>query len=185
MFRVDPFACFFAALLLLTLPLNWVLGAALAAVFHELCHIGAITLTGNKLRGVSVGIGGARISTEFESPGHELLCAMAGPAGSFLLLLLYRHFPRLALCGGVQGIFNLIPIYPMDGGRILACMLEIWVPGKKNRIMQGTEVFVLLLLLAAGLYFSHMFFVASGVILLLCRLFLRKIPCKPGKIKVQ
>ena len=185
MVRVDPFAYFFCALLLLTLPLRWVLAAIFAAAFHEVCHIAAICLTGNRIYQLHIGIGGAKIRTDLNDPRQELLCALAGPAGSLVLLLLYRTFPRLALCGGVQGIFNLLPIYPMDGGRALSCMLEMWLPKYREVVLRWAEGTVLFLLLAMCICLRQGFFPIAASILLICRPFLRKIPCKPGRIKVQ
>ena len=185
MIRVDPFFWFFAALLLLILPLQWVAAACLAAILHELCHIGAIYLTGGQVYCLQIGMGSARIQTDFSSPGQELICALAGPAGSLLLLLLYRKCPRLALCGGVQGFFNLLPVYPMDGGRALSCVLECWLPEHRKSILRWTERAVLAAAVAAGIHFSMEGMPAAVSILLICRPFLRKIPCKPGEIKVQ
>ena len=117
--------CIFAALLLLTLPLPWLLSAILAASIHEFCHILALLLTKTKIYGLRIGPFGAKIETEPMSRTAELLCAAAGPAGSLCLLVLIRIFPRLALCGAVQGLFNLLPLHPMDGGRILRCGLDL------------------------------------------------------------
>ena len=64
------------------------------------------------------------------SPVRELLAAAAGPVGSLSLMLMGRFFPRLALCGLVQGLFNLLPIYPLDGGRILRRALELALPDR-------------------------------------------------------
>ena len=80
--RVDVSACLMGAFLLLTLPLNWLLSALAAAAFHELCHGAAILLLGGRIWGVRIGAGGAVMETEPLSSGKELVCALAGPAGT-------------------------------------------------------------------------------------------------------
>lgn len=189
MVRIDPAAYIFCALLLLTQPLNWLAAAVFAAAFHELCHILAIFLTGNRVERVRIGLGGAEIKTEFASARQELLCALAGPGGSLLMLLLCRNFPRLALCGAVQGCFNLLPIYPMDGGRVLACILEIYFPAQGERVRRWAELgacgLLLVLAVAGSLAFSLGILPVSLAVLLICRGFQRKIPCKQEKIRVQ
>ena len=87
--RVDVSACLMGAFLLLTLPLNWLLSALAAAAFHELCHGAAILLLGGRIWGVRISAGGAVMETEPLSSGKELVCALAGPAGSLLLVLMF------------------------------------------------------------------------------------------------
>ena len=132
--RVDVSACLMGAFLLLTLPLNWLLSALAAAAFHELCHGAAILLLGGRIWGVRIGAGGAVMETEPLSSGKELVCALAGPAGSLLLVLTFRIFPRVAVCALVQGAFNLLPVFPLDGGRALRCALARFCPKWANRI---------------------------------------------------
>ena len=64
--------------------------------------------------------------------GAELVCVLAGPAASLLLLLLVRPFPRLALCGFVQGVYNLLPLGRLDGARAVACLHSLWRNGASN-----------------------------------------------------
>lgn len=128
--RIDPWTYLFGAMLLLTVPLPWLAAAVTAAAFHEVCHLGAIALLGGTVTEIQIGPRGAQIGTRLPGKVQELLCALAGPAGSFLLGCLCRFFPRLAICGWIQGLFNLLPIYPLDGGRVLCCCLELLWPGQ-------------------------------------------------------
>lgn len=121
---IDGWACLAGALLLLTVPLQWLAAALTAAAVHELCHVLAIRLTGGKIHGFHIGLRGAVLDTSPMGDRQEFFCALAGPIGSFLLTFLFRRFPRLALCGFVQGFFNLLPLWPMDGGRILRALLR-------------------------------------------------------------
>ena len=57
------------------------------------------------------------------SGGREVVCILAGPLGGLSLLLLCRRFPRVAICGMLQSVYNVLPIYPLDGGRALRGIL--------------------------------------------------------------
>lgn len=126
---VSPSACIIAALTVLILPLRWVICAFLAAAFHELCHLWAVKLCGGKIESFSVGNRGAVLYADNMTARKALLCTLAGPIGSLCLVLFARWIPRIAICALIQGLYNLLPIYPLDGGRAIRC---IW-RNLKNR----------------------------------------------------
>ena len=105
-------------LMVLLFPLRFLVGVRLAAVIHELGHLTAIRLTGGRVRGIWLHAGGAWIETAPMEPGQAILCALAGPGAGALTVFAWRWFPELAVAGLVQTIFNLIPIYPLDGGQV-------------------------------------------------------------------
>ncbi len=106
-------------LMLLLFPLRFLAGVLLAAAVHECGHLLAIRLTGGRIHRLELRAGGARIVADPMEPGKEILCALAGPAAGVMTILAWRAFPELALAGLVQTAFNLLPVYPLDGGRVL------------------------------------------------------------------
>ena len=119
MVRTDGGFWIVLGLMVLLFPVRFLVGVLLAAVIHELGHLTAIRLTGGRVRGIWLHAGGARIKTAPMEPGQAILCALAGPGAGALTMLAWRWFPELAVAGLVQTIFNLIPIYPLDGGRVV------------------------------------------------------------------
>lgn len=188
-FQLRPTACIWGALVLLVLPLRWIFAAVAAAVFHELCHYGALRLCGVGIGRITVGSGGAVMETEGMQAGKELICALAGPAGSLLLVLFAKWMPLMALCGFVQGIYNLLPLFPFDGGRVLNCSLELVKAPNRARIMTWVERVLILLMLGLGFYgwtVLRLGFWAFGAALVLVQKTIqRKIPCKHGPHWVQ
>ena len=112
-------AYLFAAVCVLMLPLNWLIGWLIAVSFHEAGHLAVLRCFSVPVNEIRIGPLGAKISAGHMTLSQEILCAGAGPVCSFLLLLLRRYLPVTALIGLIQGAFNLIPIYPLDGGRMV------------------------------------------------------------------
>ena len=182
MIRVQPSALILMAALLLLLPLDWLIAALLAAAVHELGHLAVIHAFGSRPEFLSVGGFGAQIHTGPLDNRAEFFCAAAGPAASLCLLSLCRFLPKLALCGAVQGMFNLIPVHPMDGGRILCCFLRRLCPRRAEGIFRIVHCLVICGLLALSLIAAICrkdgFFLALVCIMALSRLLYSKIPCK-------
>lgn len=104
---------------LLILPLQWVIAVVLAAAVHEVGHLAALWTAGEQVHAVEIGISGARIVTAPLEPKTELVCALAGPAAGATACLFWQFAPELAIAAAMQTAFNLLPVYPLDGGRAL------------------------------------------------------------------
>lgn len=112
-------SCVMCALMLLALPLQWLFAAVFAAMFHEFCHAITVYFCTGRVIAVHVGQKGACMKAQMLTHGEELICTLAGPMGSLLLLLLVRFIPRISFCAAVHGIYNFLPLSNLDGGKVL------------------------------------------------------------------
>jgi stage IV sporulation protein FB len=170
----------FLVLLILLLPVQWMAGAILAAVIHELFHILAVLFFGGEILSITVTGTGARIDATPMSLGKTLLSSLAGPTGSFLCLCGSEYFPEMALCGLVQGAYNLLPIYPLDGGRALQALCS-------EAPTRGIEITALIILSGISLWIgvNDPQFAMILMIYVWYPVIQRKNSCKDGNLAVQ
>ena len=121
------------------------LGLFASIVLHELAHSLVARRYGVPIRGITLFIFGgvAQMDREPDRPGAEFAIAIAGPIASFLVgvacwLLLQGAVAAgagvpvvgvlayLASINVILAVFNLVPAFPLDGGRILRAVLWYW-----------------------------------------------------------
>jgi Zn-dependent protease/CBS domain-containing protein len=126
---------------------HWLWGFAIAValfasvLLHELAHSLYAIARGGKVRGITLlMIGGiSEVSQPPRTPGQEALMAFVGPATSLAIAALsFLGFAAARSAGAWSvafalfylgylnaflGVFNLLPAFPMDGGRVLRGVL--------------------------------------------------------------
>ena len=141
------------ALSFLIIPIQWIAAWIVASIFHEGCHYIALRLSGCRIFRIQVSLNGMVMDTDLSDKSREILCALAGPLCGLLLIIIGRWFPRVALCGIFQSVYNLIPIYPLDGGRAVSGILrKLFSEATAKGIQMWLENGVLLVFLIFGLY---------------------------------
>ncbi len=189
-FCVSPGFCVMISLYLLILPLNWVVGWCVAVLAHELSHYTALKLCGIHVNMVILTFTGAEIRSEPLNPMQDLICTLAGPVGGLVPVLLGQHMPYAAICSLLLSCYNLLPVYPLDGGRGLSCLLQILCgmdAGKRIAKIVEIVSIILLVLIAINLtiYFNSVIFLAVISVSIGIRCCLLKYPCKENGQIVQ
>lgn len=139
------------------------LGWALAAcVLHELGHVAAVSLLGGGVKQLRLTAVGAELVLDGEKPlsyAREALAALAGPGASLLTAVLAAAGGRLLLAGLSlgQGLFNLLPVLPLDGGRALGLLLTGGLGERAEKVLGVVSAVLSGLLLGGGLVLLRVF----------------------------
>jgi Zn-dependent protease/predicted transcriptional regulator len=131
------------------------LGLFASIVFHEFCHSIVARKRGLPMKGITLFVFGgvAEMGEEPASAATEFMMAVVGPLSSLVLAAVCYgsfHVGRgigwsepivgvigyLAYINGLLAAFNLLPAFPLDGGRILRSIL--W--GIKGDLRWATRV---------------------------------------------
>ncbi len=118
------------------------LGLFFSIIFHELSHSLVARHHNLQIKGITLFIFGgiAEMEKEPQTAQIEFKIAIAGPLASFFLaavfyglflvgqmlslsLVLLAVLSYAALFNTVLGVFNLVPAFPLDGGRVLRAVL--------------------------------------------------------------
>lgn len=102
---------------------------ALSALCHELGHLSALFLAGARVEEIRLTAFGAEIraDTRYLPYGREILCTLAGPAVNLVLAVVLSRVAGDYLLAGANvllGVFNLLPLPALDGGRILYLLIS-------------------------------------------------------------
>lgn len=113
----------------------------LSVLLHELAHSVVARSRGIPVRGITLFIFGgvAEMTMEARTPGDEFALTIAGPLASLTLAGLFAllgagggwiGLEPVAVLGGtlawlnmVLAVFNMVPAFPLDGGRILRALI--------------------------------------------------------------
>ena len=121
----------------------------LAAAVHECGHLFVIRLSGGTVHALCLTACGAVLRCSLPpSPFSRAAICLAGPAASFALTALANPLGayRLAGASALLGLFNLLPIPPLDGGMALRHLAD----GRFTRLLNGIAGVSVLVLLAGG-----------------------------------
>lgn len=105
-----------------------------AALAHELGHLIAMLLVGADVRAVRLTASGPVIDFSGDiTPRQELGIVAAGPVAGIVfavLCLLFGspYFQYAGLIAMLAGVFNLLPVLPLDGGRLALALLRTAMP---------------------------------------------------------
>ncbi len=126
----------------LTMALLGMLAFFASLILHELAHSLVARRFGVDIKGITLFIFGgvAELESEPKSAGSEFWIAIVGPATSFALALVFwalsvigeaaragdaavAVLDYLAIINLVLAVFNLLPAFPLDGGRVYRAVL--------------------------------------------------------------
>jgi Zn-dependent protease len=163
-----------------------------SVLLHELAHALVAIQHGVPVGGITLHIFGgvSQLDSEPETPRAELLIAIVGPLTSFAIAGISHALGRLVsgpawaeALGGyvaavnlVVGVFNLVPAFPLDGGRVLRAALWWWRGqlGWATRVASGVGSSLALVMIALGIGRALTGEVMGGLWLALIGMFLHQ-----------
>ena len=169
----------FLILFLITTPVI-VVTIFLSVLVHELSHSWMAHRLGYKTDHIFIDVlyGGALIDSSYtKNNRHSVMVSIAGPLSNFALsalafilaipflwineYMIFGFLSNVVVVNFILGLFNLIPIYPLDGGRISKALFGMnFKNQKKAKVFNGYLSLVASFLLLSISAFYHEFLIA-------------------------
>jgi len=164
-----------------------------AVVFHELGHLWAARWFGVKTREMRLLPFGAEVNIDcaFIDNDKKILILLAGPLANIIVVIIgcallwlfpiYFGFIEIfVIANAIPAVLNLLPIYPLDGGKILSLIL----PGRHTKIIVFvTNILFGALAIVAGLWLINIPLLIFAIVILLSINFEFKTSLLTSKIK--
>lgn len=165
-------------------PLFWALGILLTllgegylflvyiftAIIHEFAHSVTASYYNCRTEQITLYPYGAVLYGEFSDlkPTQEIIVALSGPLFNIITAVLFTAlwwiFPEIYAYTDVIvmvnvsiALFNLLPVYPLDGGRILMCFLKLKI-GTRKACAAVKIMGLICCIVFAALYFISLFY---------------------------
>lgn len=152
--------------LILFVPIPWVISIFIAILVHELAHVSTAKKLGYSTKYVFIDLfhGGALVDTNYtKNNKHTISIAFAGPFSNLILsgigfviaVILHSMFgistesqliSYLSIFISINLLLffvNLIPIYPLDGGRISKSLFRMIFGKKRGQIINAVVSIIL------------------------------------------
>lgn len=164
-------------LLFLILPVPTVIAVFISILIHELSHAYVADRLGWMVSGIKIDLftGSAAIDTNIHERDSIPVVA-AGPLSNLALAIVsifigvffpYNFMATMVVVNILLFLFNILPIYPMDGGRILRDTLYLKL---KNR-RKSVRISAVVSLITTALVLFYAIYTLSVILIIFCLLF--------------
>lgn len=160
--------------------LLWIPIVFVSVLIHELAHAGMIAALGfGSSQIILGGMGGVTINQRRAKPWQDFLISVAGPASSFALMILASYMmqtrigqtdkmleallPQLRWASFAWGVFNLIPVPPLDGGHATREFFRMFLNERTAFVISIWIAMIVGGAVAVFFFYARAFFVAFYV----------------------